>query len=239
MTNIYFVGTGVSTHLHLTEESKQALTECDVLLVLHPDYNTHSYLFNFCKSIINLEYMYEGEEERLNVYKKISELIVEEANKGKKVAFVTHGHPLFLVSATEYTMELADKNNLSYKIIPGISSFDTILAELKIDYGYALQMYCANSLLRNEYSINCDVPLILFQLATVNTSKIIADEVNISELSRLKSYLLNYYDENRECKFITCSRHYFEKDEIVLCKLKDLDNVEQVDLSMRPSLVIE
>lgn len=73
------------------------------------------------------------------MYTKISELIIATAKDNGPVSFIVHGHPLFLVSASEYTLDLAEENNLSVKILPGISSFDTLMCDLKIDYGYALQ----------------------------------------------------------------------------------------------------
>ncbi|MFG4634284.1 SAM-dependent methyltransferase, partial [Acinetobacter baumannii] len=173
-TNIYLLGSGILGSLHLTEETKQALQISKHIFVLNPD---TSLIEDFKQTyssaqVHDMAYLYKDELYRQDVYKKISEVIIATAKDNGPVSFIVHGHPLFLVSASEYTLDLAEENNLSVKILPGISSFDTLMCDLKIDYGYALQFFDSTTLINHNWSLNTEVPLLIFQLSTTNNKEI-------------------------------------------------------------------
>lgn len=106
-TDIYLLGAGIRGTLHFTNETLQALQASRVVYVLHPDTMVLDYVRKHCDDVRDLTAFYEGREIRQDVYCAIADRLVEEAGRGTPVAFLVHGHPLFLVSATEYTLEQA------------------------------------------------------------------------------------------------------------------------------------
>lgn len=238
-TNIYLLGSGILGSLHLTEETKQALQISKHIFVLNPD---TSLIEDFKETyssaqVHDMAYLYKDELYRQDVYKKISELIIETAKDNGPVSFIVHGHPLFLVSASEYTIDLAKENNLSVKILPGISSFDTLMCDLKIDYGYALQFFDSTTLINHNWSLNTEVPLLIFQLSTTNNKEIMLGEINGSALSPLKEHLIKFYPEEHEAYIIHSATQILEISDIRKIKIQDITSKE-ILLNNRPTLYI-
>ena len=111
------------------------------MFVLHDDLMVHDYVRTLCPDTRDLAEFYRSRSIRADVYRAIFDMLVDEASRAPGVAFLLHGHPLFLVSATEYTLGLARQRGLRVEMLPAVSSFDTLLCDLGIDFGYALQVF--------------------------------------------------------------------------------------------------
>ena len=186
--DLYLLGSGIRGTLQLTEETRQALSVCRLIYVLHNDEQVHRDLSRYAEVRFFAE-LYDSADERPPVYRRMSEILVEEASRAPGVAFVVHGHPLFLVSATEHTIELARSRGLKVSLVPAVSSFDTLLCDLELDLGYALQMYDSSTLIQHRHGLDPRVPLLIFQLATTLSSSVTRGPVSGRVLRPLSDYL--------------------------------------------------
>jgi uncharacterized protein YabN with tetrapyrrole methylase and pyrophosphatase domain len=236
--DIYLLGAGIHSSLHFSVETIQALSSSRVVFVLHDDLSVHDCIRNYCKDVRDLAELYKGRNVRADVYRDISELLVKEAVKEPGVAFVVHGHPLFLVSAAEYTLDLARSQGLRVSILPAISSFDTILCALEIDYGYGLQIFDATTLIQKGWSPNPAIPMLLFQLATTLNEKVAFDEPPSSVLTPLVEYLLKTYPGEHTCTIVHSASHLLEKSSKVILQLAELSKAHEIELWKRPTLYV-
>lgn len=237
-TDIYLLGTGIRGPLQFTDETIQAIRASRVAFVLHDDTMVLNHVEKYCKNVEDLIEIYREDKLRSDIYRQISELLVCEASIAGPVSFIVHGHPLFLVSAAEYTLELARGQGLRVKVLPAVSSFDTILCALEVDYGYGLQLFEATSLIKQKWTIQAEVPLLVFQLATVLQPKVAYGDPKPATLKPLVDYLLDFYPGNHLCKIVHSAAHLLERDEVVTTSIGSLGEHDHLDLWKRPTLYV-
>lgn len=237
-THIYLLGSGIRGALQLTQETIQALRSSRVAFVLHDDLMVLDAVREHCPDVRDLADEYSRGGVRADVYRRISEILVAEAGRGPGVAFLVHGHPLFLVSATELTLSLARSNGYRVEMLAAVSSFDTLLCDLEVDYGYALQMFDATTLLQHKWTPNPAIPLLIFQVATTLNANIVNDEPGADVLRPLIDRLRMVYPPDHVCTVVHSAAHLLEsstKQKIPLGKLCDDPGIE---LWKRPTLYV-
>lgn len=238
MTDIFLLGVGIRGTLQFTRETLQALEACDVAFVLHDDPAILRFVRALGCEVVDAAEYYPDAGRRKDVYRSVSDAIVERACAGNRVGFVVHGHPLFLVSATEYTLETARDRGLAVTIIPAVSSFDALLCELQLDFGYALQMFDATTLLREKFVLNPRIPLLLFQVATVLNDEVTKGDIPSSSLTPLVNALLAHYPPDHPCELIHLGTGLIERTLRDRVPLSALSMGTTVPLWQRPTLYV-
>ena len=236
-TSIYLLGSGIKGALHFTVETVQALRACRRVLVLHADPGVIESVREHCSNVEDLAPLYDGQTIRGDVYHQISHRLVEAALDSAPVAFLVQGHPLFLVSATEYTLDLAERHNLRVSVLPGVSSFDTLLCDLRIDYGYGVQIFDTTTLLKAGWKPNSQVPLLLFQLASTLNRAVISGDPEREALRPLIELLTPLYGADHSVQVVWSSAHVLESSSITEVTLGDLATAE-LELWRRPTLYV-
>ena len=236
-TDIYLLGAGLRGSLQMTTETSQALAACRVVYVLHPDTMVAANVKSLGPDVVDLAPLYDGKDIRQDVYKEISELLVKEARKSGPVAFLVHGHPLFLVSASEYTIALAEQYGLTVTALPAVSSFDTLMCDLSIDYGYGVQVFDSTTMLDRGWMPNPHVPLLVFQLATTLNSRVVQDCPAGEVLKPLVEHLLPVYGPNHHVQVVHSAAFILEGREIVRTTLDRLAD-KSINLERRPTLYV-
>ncbi len=79
------------------------------------------------------DYFYESSESFDEVYKRISESIIEEYNKTGELVYAVPGHPLVAEKSVFNLIELCEKASIEYTILPAVSFIDAMMDRLKID----------------------------------------------------------------------------------------------------------
>lgn len=237
-TNIYLLGAGILGALHLTDETKQALSSSDEVYVLHPDTERIDFIATTYGCVVHdLAGLYGNHTIRRDVYKEISETLVRKAASGARVSFIVHGHPLFLVSASEYTLDLAASAGLNVKVLSAVSSFDTLMCDLRLDYGYALQMFDSTTLLKNNWVVNPEIPLLIFQLSTTNNEHIVFSNADATVLLPLVEQLSKYYPQEHVVHVVHSPTQILEVPEKLSMTLRDLAS-NNISLDRRPTLYV-
>ncbi|QTT88295.1 SAM-dependent methyltransferase [Pseudomonas chlororaphis] len=239
MSKLFILGTGIYNTLQMSVETLQALKTCEAIYVLHNDKMVIDALGKYTR-VIDLYSLYESELQfRKDIYLEISETVTQHAlSTETPIGFVVHGNPFFLVSASEYILEQARSKGIESKVLPSISSFDTILCDLEIDLGYGVQLFDPTTMIINNWKPNPKVPLLLFQLATVLNPNVVIDDPRSSTLEPLVDYLLEFYPADHECVLVHSASHLLERSETLGLKLGDLSKNEGIDLWKRPTLYV-
>jgi uncharacterized protein YabN with tetrapyrrole methylase and pyrophosphatase domain len=235
--DLYLVGSGLLGTLHFTVETLQALEACNVVFILHDDLSVHRYIEGLGPRVVDLAEHYDDHRQRSEVYRSISEHVVRAACDDAPVACLVHGNPLFLVSASEYTLELARRHDLGTAVLPAVSSFDTVLCDLGTDFGYELQIFDATTLVTRRRDHDPSTPTLIFQLASMGASGVIRDEPDPLVLHPLQQRLLRSYPAHHEMFLVYSSTHVLERSEVRPIRLDGLSR-GPAELWRRPSLYI-
>jgi len=195
------------------------------------------YVREHCDDVRDLTHLYEGREVRQDVYTAIAELLVDEAKGGAPTALLVHGHPLFLVSAAEYTLALAKKHGLVSSVLPAVSSFDTLLCDLGIDYGYGVQIFDGTTMLDHGWIPNPAVPLLVFQLATTCNPLVVNGTPTGIAVKPLVEFLTPVYGSAHKVRVVHSGAFLLEPTEIIDVCLSELASAE-IDLERRPTLYV-
>lgn len=241
MGKIYLLGAGIYSSLQLTIETIQAIKTCDEIYVLHDDPIVLDEIEKLNSNVIDCISFYRnrGNTKRYLIYDEIATEIIDKANDSDlTIGFIMHGHPLFLVSASEKILEKAEEKNILAITLPAISSFDTLLVDLKIDFGYAVQMYDVNFFYSNKIFVNTNTPLILFQITTFQNPNVINIEPKLEILKPLMDRLMEIYPVNHEIFIIHSASHIFEKKTLIKTTLNDFFNLKNIELWTRPTIYI-
>jgi uncharacterized protein YabN with tetrapyrrole methylase and pyrophosphatase domain len=236
-SDIYLLGSGIRGTLHFTNETIQALRVCRVVYVLHPDTMVLDYVRKYCDDVHDLNTFYDGREIRQDVYSAIADRLIEEADRSGPVAFLVHGHPLFLVSATEYTLHQAARKGLKTTVLAAVSSFDTLLCDLGIDYGYGVQIFDSTTMIENTWAPNPAVPLLVFQLATTCNRRVVKDRPVGSILKPLLDFLTPVYGPSHHVRIVHSGAALLEETEVIDLRLSEL-TADDIDLERRPTLYV-
>lgn len=236
---LFILGTGVLSELHITNETAQALQSCDAAYVIHNDLALIERLRSYCKDVRTVFDLYEQPGlTRSEIYRRVAARVVSEGEQLTRVALVVFGHPMFLVSACEYTAHLGKESGFRVRVLPAVSSFDTLLCDLEEDLGYGVQIYCAENLVDHQYRIDPRVPLVLFQLTQFKERKLIHSAPDPSIFGPLVDYLLGYYPGSHACTMVHSSTHLLEPAERFQLRLDELNRREDLLLEWRPTLYI-
>ena len=224
MTDIWIAGLGIQTVNQVTCEVEHALRAAREILYLDTGVATRHYLEGLCPCVTSLyEQSYGEEMPRVNAYEHMAICVVEAALDHPPVAFAIHGHPLVAVHPPFLVLEIANALGLSVEVLPGISSIDTLFADLRIDpVVHGVQMYEATDLLLRRRSLQNDVPAIIWQVGTLETGLHSLRVSKPERFARFLAYLRQYYPARHEVAAVYCSPHPILPSAILRFALEDL-----------------
>jgi len=236
--DLYLMGAGIRGALHFTTETLQAIQHCRIVFALLDDLTVLDYVRQQGPQVVDLASLYTSSSSRPDIYRRISEELIAATSQHEVVGFLVHGHPLFLVSASEYTLELAEAHHVTVHILPGVSSFDTILCDLAIDHGYGMQLFEATTLVKNGWRPNPALPTLIFQLATLMTDEVVREPRGCESLKALVDLLTPLYPAGHLCKIVHSAAHLLEPSTTVTIALEKLSSTDEVELWTRPTLYV-
>jgi uncharacterized protein YabN with tetrapyrrole methylase and pyrophosphatase domain len=233
---LYLVGLGINSHLQITTEAYQVLEAADVAFALIDDESLMEMLSKRVETH-DLAALYPDSGLRRDVYARITEHVVAEAQKRCRTAFVVHGHPLFLVSASERLIDAATSVGIEVFVLAAVSSFDTVMADLREDLGYAVQIFDATTLIEHDLPVARSVPSLIFQVANTLSPHIQRADPPAEILGPLREHLCRFYPGDRLCKLVYSATVPWEPATIREMELSRID-LDSVELWRRPTLYV-
>jgi uncharacterized protein YabN with tetrapyrrole methylase and pyrophosphatase domain len=223
--SLEIVGTGIQAVQHMTLAARDSIKDADKVLYLLADAITQMWIIKLNPTAESLHDFYKDGRPRIQTYLDIVERLLNYIRKGKRVTFVSYGHPSVFCFPTLEVSQRCREEGFSFKVFPAVSSEDCLFADLGIDPGLAgCQSYEATDFLLRERKFSTSSPLILWQVGVVGIITYIEKYSPPSGLKVLVEYLSRYYPMEHNVIVYEASQHPIYDSviqEIPLKKLSD------------------
>ena len=198
LPDITIAGLGIRAVVQVTAEVEARIRRCREVLVLDSGVGTEAYLAARCARVTPLYDRTYGEaDSRVQAYHHMAASVVEAALARSPVVYAVHGHPIVFCHSSFLIRDLAAVLGLSVEVLPGISSMDSLLADLWLDPGVTgLQMFEATDLLLRRRPLQPDVPALIWQVGNLETRLYTARLSRPERLVRFRDWLLQTYPES-------------------------------------------
>ncbi|MFF4528118.1 SAM-dependent methyltransferase [Streptomyces sp. NPDC001407] len=177
-------------------------------------------------------YYKDGAEDRDN-YSSMLDAVVAAAREFGDVTYLVQGHPNLGVTLTQELFRLSDKEaDLDVEVIPGISSLDTMMLDLRLDLlERGCMVVCANRLLLFRYNLDPRLGMLIYHGSSVGTSQTnFVEPWRSNQIQLLQEYLCESLGENRSFVAVCSKSHKDEESKLVRGKLSGLAQaVEAID----------
>jgi len=193
--DIYIVGTGITPGFHLTRETEAALRSSNEVLFVDKSFGVEDLLKNYCSNLTDLhKSSYTEGANRLDAYRTMAATVVNAALAHAPVTFALYGHPLVYSLPPFIVISAAAAIGLKVKVLPGISSLDTLFVDLRFDpCTQGVQMYEATDILLRQRPLQPDVPCFIWQIGAIESRLYSTAQSMPARFVKIKEYLLKFY----------------------------------------------
>lgn len=211
---IKIVGLGPGAPEALTIGAVKTLEESNNLYFRTEKHPTVDYLRGKLRGFKTCDNYYEEGSSFDEVYQNIANDIIEEYNKTKDLVYAVPGHPLVAERSVLNIIELCEKNDIEYKILPAVSFVDAMMDRLKIDPIEGLKIIDAFDI-KN-------------QILDKRIGTIITQVYNGLIASEVKLELLEHYNDDTEIIYVRAAG-IEGQESIRRIPLYELDMQEDID----------
>ena len=193
--DITIAGMGVTAIVQVTPQTERRIRQCREALHVDSGAGTQEFLTARCPAVRSLYGLTYGEaSSRVSGYHAAAAAVIEAAMDHGPVIYLTHGHPLVFCYAPFLIRDMAELLGLSIELIPGISSMDSLFADLWLDPGVrGIQMFEATDLLLRQRQLQPDVPALIWQVGNLETRLYTTRTSRPARLTRFRDWLLQTY----------------------------------------------
>jgi uncharacterized protein YabN with tetrapyrrole methylase and pyrophosphatase domain len=198
--SVHVFGLGVRMVTQVTLESNYLLQQMELIFHLEDGPETSKYIKSIGCAEVNLRHLYAEGEPRAQVYRAISDAIMESASGGAKCAYLTPGNPAFLNDVVFKLRDSTRRLGIPFFVYPGVSSLDTFLTDMMLPVeAFGLQCYEATHFVRARPQIDKRVPLLLFQPSVVGVSEVrYLTGVYVPGVKALQEALVELYGSDQD-----------------------------------------
>lgn len=159
------VGLGIIARAHLTSAAKSHIESSDVVFVDVPHASFVSWLKELHGDVRTLGHLRSEPKPRIDIDKRIVDILLTEVRSGKTVCAAFYGHPGVFGAPAQLAIQQARLEGYSAHLEPGISVADCLYADLGIDPGkYGCQHYEASQLIQYRRSLDSSAYLLVWNL---------------------------------------------------------------------------
>ena len=221
--DVYLTGAGIAFPQHLTVETIDALTECKRICTNLPEPMLEGLPQDLKDKCISLWPLYQDGRVRTENYRDTFNAIVEMAEVARPLAWVTQGHPVIFDSVTALLLNEGRARGWNVRVLPAISSIDTMLAELGYDPAHGMLIHEATGLVRRRIPLHRTVAAMLLQPAVFDTNlTIISADSAGPDLSPLRDYICEFHSPDHKCAFIRSASKFGDRDLVTWTELRNL-----------------
>jgi tetrapyrrole (corrin/porphyrin) methylase-like protein len=224
--DLYLVGAGIIFPEHLTIETIEILTLCKRIGTNLPEAILDGLPEDLRAKCVSLWSLYQDGRIRTENYLDVFQAIVELTEIDTPIAWLTPGHPVIFDSVSASLLTEGKVRGWKVRVIPAVSSIDTMLAELGYDPAHGMLIHEATGLVRRRIPVVRSVALMLLQPAVFDVNvAIIAGDSAGPDLSPLRDYLCEFHSPEHRCAFIRSASKLGERDLVTWTPLRDLASV--------------
>ncbi len=224
MKYINVVGYGVNAVEHLTLEAIMVLERSEVVLALATNEEINV-LRRYCLKIVSITSLYKDGDKDTNNYSRIYQNTISYLKSYNNITLLVPGHPRLGVTLTQIFEIQAEKCNYTVNVIPGISSFDTMLNDIKVDpLERGTIIIDVNRLLLFEHPINTALDHYFYHICSIGNNRTEFSSPNINNrVSVLKAYLLKFYLPTKKITMIQSQSLNSTNTQLTEAKLEGID----------------
>jgi len=214
--DLYIIGLGVSIPEHLTIQARDAMSSCRKLFsIVQEPISLWLPPEKIGKvEVINLLDSYVDGSIRMENYNRAAEMVLEASGNGNSVGYVTYGNPMAYDSVAQIIAKRAFESGRSARVVPGISSLDSILCDIQVDMAPAIQVFEASWLLAFEIVPRVDTHVILVQMGSFGSYRAhYGHRLDGGALTDLVHHLTSVYPKDHRVSLVrsTASGEHPEK----------------------------
>jgi uncharacterized protein YabN with tetrapyrrole methylase and pyrophosphatase domain len=225
-TSIYLVSLGICGYLQITKEAEQVLGMCKEVLYIHPEPGVNDFLRTLCPNLTDLYKFYAEGKQRNTTYREMAEAVIISAQTNAPIAFTTYGHVGVYCKPAQLIRTRAEGMGMSVKMLPGVSAFDTLFADLAFDpCENGLQAFEASDVVQRQRPLHPDVALLIWQPGVVGSSVFTRQQADPNEVMRLKSHLMKYFPADHIVTVATSAMNPIVAPKLTTIALGELERV--------------
>lgn len=222
--DLLLVGTGLLAGLHLTREAEEAIRGADRVLHLDPGVGADEVLSALnprCEALFGR--VYADARPRPDVYVAMAEAVLQPVLDGERVAFAIQGHPLVGMYAPALLEDAARLLGKTVHVVPGLSSLDTLFADLRLDpFVHGVQAFEATDLLLRRRALDPAVPAVIWQVGAVGSRLYSARRSRPERFVRLARHLGRTYPADHPVVVYLGANHPLQRPQRVAATVATL-----------------
>lgn len=201
--DLYLLGSGVSFPGQLTMETYDALAACEMICTNLTDEELRLLPPELRAKCLSLWPLYQDGRRRARNYRDVTRQILELAEEHRPMGWLTPGHPRVFDSVSTALLRAAEKRGWKARVMPAISCFDSLLADIDYDPAGGVAMYEATGFVARGIPLIPSSATILLQ-----PSAFFSDKADLTlnsrapDLAPLRDYLLKFLPGSHQCAFV-------------------------------------
>jgi tetrapyrrole methylase family protein/MazG family protein len=223
--NLIICGAGIKSLSHHTKEFDVSVKSADIVIYLVNEPLLEIWLTKNTKKSFSLNPIYFSYPQRDQSYKKITETVISSFNDFDNVCLVFYGHPILLADSVNSIIKEAKTLDINVQVLPGISAFDCLLADLEINLNGGCFLSEASHLIKNQIKLDTSNHVIIWQVGVIDVESPRTNEYK-GNVWKLKHELLKYYHKDSEVYLYEASIYPHIKPLIKKTKVGLIDKME-------------
>lgn len=192
--SLVVIGSGIKFQSHLTVEAISYIRQSDKVLFSINEPAMQVWIKRNNKNAESLDLFENNYDKRMDAYRNITHIILENVKKNKHVCVVFYGHPTVFAKSALDAAIISKQKGYFTKVMPGISADNCLFADLMIDPGsHGCQSYETTDFLIRRRHVDTTVHLILWQVGIIGAFGFIKNYNNTKGIKLLFDYLSQYY----------------------------------------------
>jgi uncharacterized protein YabN with tetrapyrrole methylase and pyrophosphatase domain len=231
--DLYVIGLGVSFPEHLTRQAIDAMASCSKLfsIVQEP-------LLPWLPAekmgkieVVNLLDSYVDGTLRIENYNRAADLVLDASGDGN-VGYVTYGNPMAYDTVAQLIVKKAAEQGRKARVIPGISSLDSILCDMQVDIAPAIQVFEASWMMAFQIVPRVDTHVILMQMGSFGSYRShYGKRLSGGALTGLVEHLLTVYPREHRVSLVRSTASGQHPEKISTYTLERLSDATVEELS--------
>jgi uncharacterized protein YabN with tetrapyrrole methylase and pyrophosphatase domain len=198
-SSLTIVGSGIKFATQFTPEMQLYVERSEKVLYLVNESGVKEWIQQHNANTAPLDFLYEKGGPRVDIYRAITNYILDEVRKEQHVCVVIYGHPVLFAQPGLNAVLQAKAEGFDARVLPGISTADCLFADLLIDTGhYGYQCYEATDFLIHRRQFSTTSHLILWEVGIIGQLHYPFDPDNTHGTKILVEYLSQHYPLGHE-----------------------------------------
>ena len=198
---LYVIGLGVSIPKHITTEARECMGQCRRIFAIVQE--PPSLWIGPCESgvpeVINLLKTYAENVLRKDNYDRAADTVLNALQNSTPIGYVTYGNPLVYDSVAQELVRQAKQLQINVKVVPGISSIDSLLCDLGVDMAPGIQICEASWLVAARIAPQTMYGMILLQIGAFGSLRThYRVRPTPASLAGLVDYLKRFYPASHQ-----------------------------------------